>query len=185
MKKACVFLADGCEECEALLVVDLLRRAGVTVVTAALGEGLTVHTSHGIALEADAAADDLDFTVFDAVILPGGAVGTANLAASAAVASAVRGAAADGKLVAAVCAAPSVLAGLGLLEGRRATCHPSFEEKMRGAVLTREPVTEDGDLITGRGLGAGIPFALALVRRLVGEQEAEKIAQAIVYPFAW
>lgn len=185
MKKACVFLADGVEECEALLAVDLLRRAGVDVTTAAVGDTLAVRSSHDVTVQADALASGLAGQEFDAVVLPGGAVGTANLAASGLVAEAVRRAAAADKLVAAVCAAPSVLAGLGLLEGRRATCHPSFENQMAGAVLTREPVTEDGNFVTGRGLGAGILFALALVRRLAGREEAEKTAAAIVYPFPW
>ena len=185
MKNVCIFLAEGFEECEALLAVDLLRRAGLDVTTAAVGGELAVRSSHGVTVLADADARALAGRDFDAVVLPGGAVGTANLAASDAVADAVRRAAAGGKLVAAVCAAPSVLAGLGLLEGRRATCHPSFEEKMAGAVLTREPVTEDGSFITGRGLGASIPFALALARRLAGAETAEHIAKAIVYPFAW
>lgn len=185
MKTVCIFLAEGFEECEALLAVDLLRRAGVDVTTAAVGETQAVRSSHDVTVQADLLASQTAGLEFDAVVLPGGAVGTANLAASGLVADAVRRAAGAGKLVAAVCAAPSVLAGLGLLEGRRATCHPSFEGKMAGAVLTGAPVTEDGNFVTGRGLGAGIPFALTLVQRLAGREEAEKIAAAIVYPFPW
>lgn len=183
MAKVCVFLAEGFEECEGLLAVDLLRRAGVEVTTASVGEKREVLSSHGITILADALAAEVNLTACDMIVLPGGLKGTENLAASELVRKAVQTFCSQDKLVGAICAAPSILATLGLLEGRRAVCHPDFEPKLTGAQLVRRPVAEDGNLITGRGLGAGIPFALALVRRLAGEEEAERIRAAIVYPY--
>ena len=215
MKTAIVFLADGFEECEGLLVVDLLRRAGVEVVTASIMGRKEITSSHGITLQADALAEDVDFDAADMIVLPGGLPGTNYLGESEIVreqcvsfvdggsaekknaASAVRYAAdiyggaeqvhqgeteeeyAEAKYVAAICAAPSVLADLGLLDGKRATCHTNFEDKMAGAVVTRQSVTVDGNIITGQGLGAGIPFALKLVEMLVDKETADGIAKAI------
>lgn len=184
MKKVCVFLANGLEECEGLITIDILRRAGVEVTTASIHEDLLIESSHGIRFQADALARSLAYEEFDMVVLPGGLGGTNNLAASPLVAEVVTRFADQGKLVAAICAAPSVLGGLGLLRGRRATCYPGFEDKLTGADVTGEPVTEDGSIITGRGLGATIPFALHLVARLMGDAKAEEIRQQIQYPFA-
>ena len=180
MKTAIVFLADGFEECEGLLAVDLLRRAKVNVVTASITGKRTVTSSHGVTLEADALAEEADFAAGDMVILPGGMPGTTRLGESAVVRDQCLAYARD-KYVAAVCAAPSVLAGLGLLEGKPATCHPNFEDKMAGAVVTREPVAVAGRIITGQGLGAAIPFALELVKVLAGAEEAQRIAKAICW----
>ena len=126
MSKAVVFFAEGTEECEALLVVDLLRRAKVEVTVASASGSLTVTGSHKVTITADALAEDVDYSDVDLVVLPGGIPGTPNLAASAAVTGAVKAQAAAGKKVAAICAAPSILADLGLLEGRKATAHASF-----------------------------------------------------------
>lgn len=184
MSKACVFLANGLEECEGLVTIDILRRAGVEVTTASIHEDKLISSSHNISFYADALASELDMVQFDMVVLPGGLGGTNNLAASALVAETVKAFAADEtKLVAAVCAAPSVLGMLGLLQGKKATCYPGFEEKLLGAEATGEPVVEDGNIITGKGLGATIPFALHLVARLEGAGKAEEIRQQIMYPF--
>lgn len=180
-KKACVFFADGTEECEALLVVDILRRAGVDVTLAGVGEGLVRTSSHRVCVTVDAEAAGLDYNAFDAVVLPGGMPGTLNLAQSEDVARAARTAAANGRLLAAVCAAPTVLAKLGLLAGRRATAHHGFIDQLDGAVVVREPVVQDGNLVTGWGLGASIPFALRLAALLCGEETAAHIRTAIGY----
>lgn len=185
MSKVCVFLANGLEECEGLITIDILRRAGVEVTTASIHEERLIESSHGIRFEADALASSLHYDEFDMVVLPGGLKGTNNLAASPLVARvAAEFAGSADKMVAAICAAPSVLGGLGLLQGRKATCFPGFEEKLTGASVTGEPVTEDGNIVTGRGLGAAIPFALHLVARLVSPEKAEEIRQQIQYPFA-
>ena len=175
MKKAVVFFADGTEECEALLVVDLLRRANVQVTVASASGRLELETSHGIRMTADALAD------MDLVVLPGGIPGTPNLAANPAVTAAVTACAKAGKKVAAICAAPSILAQLGLLEGKQATAHASFQDKLAGAAVLDQEVVVDGNITTSYGLGGAIPFALELVRQLAGEQEAQRVQQAIAY----
>lgn len=184
MSKACVFLANGLEECEGLVTIDILRRAGVEVTTASIHEDQLIRSSHGISFYADALASELDLSGFDLVVLPGGLRGTNHLAASQIVADTVKAYAADEtKLVAAVCAAPSVLGRLGLLQGKKATCYPGFEDQLLGAEATGESVVEDGNIITGKGLGATIPFALHLAARLEGAEKAEEIRQKIMYPF--
>lgn len=186
MSKALMLIADGLEECEGLIVVDLLRRGGVEVTTASIKEGTTILSSHGITFETDCSALALEnWMGFDAVILPGGHGGTMNLKASPLVAEILKAYAADeSKLVTAICAAPSILGDLGLLEGKRATCFPGFESHLKGAEYTAEPVTEDGRFVTGNGLGAAIPFGLHILSRLEGPEIAEEIRQKIQYPFA-
>ena len=184
MSRVCVFLANGLEECEGLVTIDILRRAGAEVTTASIHEDRLIQSSHHISFYADALAQELDMSAFDMVVLPGGLGGTNNLKASQLVADTVKTFAADGdKLVAAVCAAPSVLGGLGLLQGKRATCYPGFEDKLLGAEVTGDPVTEDGNIITGKGRGATIPCALHLAARLEGAEKAEEIRRQIQYPF--
>ena len=178
MKTAIVFLADGLEECEGLIAVDLLRRAGVKVITASVMGRREITSSHHITLLADTCAEDVDFGSADIVILPGGLPGTTYLGENSIVKEQCM-AFAKNKYVAAICAAPSVLAGLGLLQGKRATCHPAFEEKLTGAVVTGESVSVDGNIITGQGLGAAIPFALKLVEIIVDRKTAAQIAAAI------
>ena len=178
MSKAIVFFADGFEECEGLLVVDLLRRAGVEVTTASINGSTKINSSHGITLFSDVTAEDADYEAADIVILPGGLKGTENLAASAFVKQKCLEFA-DGKKVAAICAAPSILASIGLLEGKKATVHPKFEDKMPGAELTHAQVTVDGNITTGQALGAAIPFALELIRQLEGEEKVAKVRKGI------
>lgn len=181
MSKAVVFFADGTEECEALLVVDLLRRAKVEVVVASAMGRQELHTSHGILMQADALAEEVDCADADLIVLPGGIPGTPNLAANPAVVAAVKAQAAAGKKLAAICAAPSILADLGLLEGKRATAHAAFQDKLAGAVVLDEEVVVDGNITTSYGLGGAIPFALELVRQLAGDAEAQAIRSAIAY----
>ena len=180
MKKAVVFFADGVEECEGLLVVDILRRAGVDVTMASVMDRLSIISSRHIIIQTDELDRNIDFSDVDLIVLPGGRLGTENLAKSGIVAEQCSRFAED-KMLAAVCAAPSLLASLGLLEGKRATCHPDYESKMCGAIVTGESVTVDGNIITGQGLGATIPFALRLADTLVGRDKAELIATAICY----
>lgn len=181
MSKAVVFFADGTEECEALLVVDLLRRAGVEVTVAAAGSSRQVVSSHGIRLEADALAEEVDYAQMDLLVLPGGIPGTPNLEASPAVTAAVRDFAESGKKVAAICAAPSILGHMGLLTGKKATSHASFRDQLPGALVMDSEVVVDGNITTSFGLGGAIPFGLELVRQLAGEAEAERIRSAIEY----
>jgi len=178
--KAVVFLADGFEECEALIVVDILRRAGVETVMASAMDTLTIDSSRHIKVLADVFADSVDYDSTDMIFLPGGRLGTESLGANRTVTDKCKEFAA-GKYLAAICAAPSLPASLGLLEGKRATCHPDFEGQMAGAVLTGDSVTIDGNIITGQGLGASFDFAFELVKILAGDAKAEEIRRAICY----
>ena len=176
-----VFLADGFEECEGLLVVDLLRRAGLKTVMASVMGRRTVDSSRHIPITADTLAEAVDYEKVRLIVLPGGRLGTENLDKSKLVKEKCLEFARD-KAVAAICAAPSILAALGLLEGKKATCHPDFEDQMRGAFLTGESVSADRNIITGRGLGATIEFALEIIRKFAGTDMAEKIKKDICYP---
>lgn len=182
--KAIVFLADGFEECEGLITVDILRRAGVETLMASAMDGLQIDSSRHIRVEADVMAADVDYDTVDLIVLPGGRLGTENLGAKPVVVEKCKEFAAKGapeKYVAAICAAPSLLAALGLLDGKRATCHPDFEGVMDGAELTGESVVTDGNIITGQGLGASFDFSFELVTILVGAETADQIKRAICY----
>ena len=180
--KAAVFLAEGFEECEALIVVDILRRAGVETIMVSITGVIEVDYSRNITVRADALSEDVDYTGIDMIILPGGRVGTENLSKNEIVLHKCREFG-EKKIVAAICAAPSILANLGLLDGKDATCHPDYEGKMEGAVLTHKPVAVDDNIITGQGLGATFEFAFMLVRLLVGTEKEESIKKAICYYF--
>jgi len=179
MAKAVVFFAEGTEECEALLVVDLLRRAKVEVLVASASGSREILSSHKVHITADALAEEVDYSDVDLVVLPGGIPGTPNLAANKTDTGAAFAKA--GKKVAAICAAPSVLAALGLLEGKNATAHAAFQDKLAGAHVLDTEVVVDGNITTSYGLGGAIPFALELVRQLAGEAEADRIRSAIAY----
>ena len=181
MKKAVMFFAEGTEECEALLVVDLLRRAKVEVILASASGSREVVSSHKVHITTDALAEEVDYSDVDLVVLPGGIPGTPNLAANRTVTDTCVAFARAGKKVAAICAAPSVLASLGLLEGKRATAHASFQDKLAGATVLDTEVVVDGSITTSYGLGGAIPFGLELVRQLAGKAEAERIRNAIAY----
>ena len=179
MSKAVIFFADGFEECEGLLVVDLMRRAGIDITTASINGSLDITSSHNVKLQADALIEDIDFSSVDMIILPGGIPGTPNLAANPIVTEQCKAFARNGKL-AAICAAPSILASLGLLEGKEATVNPGFEEKMNGALLTHSSVAVADNIITGRALGAAMPFALELIKQLEGQETADRISNSIL-----
>lgn len=178
MKTAVVLLADGVEECEALLVVDILRRAKVDVVTASIMGRKDILSSHGIRFQADTLAEDVDFDAAHLLVLPGGLPGTSHLAQSPLVRKQCL-AFAKYRLLAAICAAPSVLASLGLLDGKPATCHPAFESQMGRAILAHTSVAIASNIVTGQGLGAAFPFALVLAAALEGKDAAQAIANAI------
>ena len=175
-----LFLANGFEEIEALTPLDLLRRAGVEVVTVGIG-GKTVTGSHGITVMAD--TDVLPSGDIDMVILPGGMPGAANLDASPMVAEALTKAEASGGYLAAICAAPMVLGHQGYLVGKRAVCFPGFEAELTGAVVDPDAfVVRDGHVITAKGMGAALDFGLALVTALKDEQTALTLRKAVMTP---
>ncbi len=174
-------MADGFEEIEGLTVVDILRRASVYVDTVSITEDYMVRGAHGINVQTEDLFQEVDFTEFDMVVLPGGMPGTTNLNEHGGVKRVVRDFAENGRYVAAICAAPSILGGLGLLKGKRAACYPSVEDKLSGAVITKVPVVVDGNIITSRGMGTAIDFALKLVDVLAGRAKAEEIGESILY----
>jgi 4-methyl-5(b-hydroxyethyl)-thiazole monophosphate biosynthesis len=180
MKKVIVPLADGFEEIEAVTVIDLLRRAGVRVAVVGV-DGPKATGSHGIEIACDGMFEAGDVADADALVLPGGMPGSARLRESAAVRDAVVRAAGDGRLLAAVCAAPAVLASCGVLAGKRATSHPNHAHEMRDCRYEEAAVVEDGNVITSRGAGTSIEFAAAIIRRLAGEDVARDVLARIQY----
>ena len=181
MANVYVFTADGFEEIEGLTVVDLMRRAGAQVQMVSISDGLAVKGSHGIEIKADTFFDDVDFDQADLMVLPVGMPGTLHLGEHEGLTGLLQDFAAKGKRVAAICAAPSVLGGLGLLKGKRAVCYPGFEDKLTGAQVEMEEVVTDGCITTSRGLGTAIPFALELISLLFGPEKAEEIKKSVIY----
>ena len=180
MIKVSVLLADGFEEIEALTAVDLLRRARIYVDTISITDDYTVHGAHGINVQTEDLFDEVDFSESDMIVLPGGMPGTTNLKEHAGVRKVVKEHTQAGKYVGAICAAPTVLADLGLLKGKKITCYPTVEQEIQGAVLLRTPVAVDGNIVTGRGAGTAVEFALKLIEVLEGEEKAQEVAKAIV-----
>lgn len=176
-----VFLANGFEEIEALATVDILRRAGVEVVTVGVGSKQPIG-AHGIAVSADIAENDLDIASVEGVVLPGGMPGTLNLEASTTVQKAIAFALENRLLTAAICAAPSILGHGGYLRGKKATCYPGFEQDLQDAVVVKDGVVVDDNLITASGAGVAVDFALALVRYLVSADAADEIRGGIQCP---
>ena len=175
-------LADGMEELEAVTIIDVLRRGGVEVVSAALGTELAVHGSRGVTVLADALWDSLDTSSFDAITLPGGGKGTERLAADRRVIETVREFDKAEKFVTAICAAPTVLAQAGILRDRRATCYPACAE-MLGESYDDAPVIADGHLITSQGPGTAMLFALVLVRHFASGDTARAVAAGLLTSF--
>ena len=181
MSKIGIFMANGCEEIEGLTVVDIVRRAGIEIETISITDENKVTSSHEITFETDTTKYKAYFASYDGIVLPGGLPGTTNLGADETVNKVIKEFAQEGKLVCAVCAAPSVLGLAGILEGKKATCYPGYEDKLLGATFTEEKVAVDGNVITSRGLGTTIPFALEIVRYLSGDEVADTIAQKIIW----
>lgn len=181
MKTVLIFLAEGFEEIEAITTIDLLRRAGLSVVSVAVGDSLEVAGAHYISVLADKHISDIDELDADAYVLPGGLPGVDNLNECKKLDELLLEANASGKLIAAICAAPSILGRLGLLKGKEATCYPSFEPRLGEYVPTPELVVQSGNIITATAAGVTIPFALAIASALVGKEQAEQVAQDILY----
>lgn len=181
MSKIGIFMADGCEEIEGLAVVDIMRRVGIEITMISISDKKEVTSSHKVTFLADVLKNEVSYDELDGIILPGGMPGTLNLGADDTVIKTIRDFASAGKLVAAICAAPSVLGREGLLQGKKATCHPGFEEKLLGAECLTNPVVRDGNIITSRGMGTAIPFALEIVRYFLDEEAVEKVKAALVY----
>lgn len=180
MSKIGIFMADGCEEIEGLAVVDIARRAGIEIVMISVTGDRQITGSHGIRFETDAKKDEVDYGTLDGIVLPGGMPGTLALGADETVKNTIHSFAKEGKLVAAICAAPSVLGQEDLLEGHRATCHPGFEEKLLGACWEEQAVVRDRNIITSRGMGTAVPFGLEIVRYFLDDAAVDKLRTAMV-----
>ena len=175
--KVMVPLADGFEEIEAFSVIDILRRAGIEVDVVGV-IGTVIKSSHGVRVMVDKKISDVDPEEYDGIVLPGGDPGYKNLARSGMLLNIIRNLDSRGKLVAAICAAPSVLAKAGVLENKKATIYPGMEKEIpypRG-----ERVVVDDNIITSQGPGTAIEFALKIVEKLVGKQKALELKQKLV-----
>ncbi|MDD2981592.1 MAG: DJ-1/PfpI family protein [Hespellia sp.] len=181
MKNVCVFLADGYEEIEALTVVDILRRAGIDTKMVSISDEKKVVSSHKIAVEADTTFDAMNFSETQMLVLPGGIPGTPNLQAHEGLTDLLKEFYANGKYIAAICAAPSIFGALGFLKGRKACSHSSREDKLEGATVVRDSVVVSDHIIMSRGMGTAIDFALKMVEILDGQEKAEEISRAIHY----
>lgn len=176
-----VFLAPGFEEMEALAPVDIMRRAGLSVQTVGIG-GRTVTGAHGITVVADIAEEAFTPDDMEAVVLPGGMPGTKNLEASHTVSVALDRAVQENCIIAAICAAPSILGHRGLLQGKYVTCYPGFEEELQGATVTGDIVVVDGQIVTACGAGAAVDFGLQLVLLLHSAEKAILLREAMQCP---
>lgn len=181
MAKVYMFLANGSEEIESLIPVDVFRRGGVEVKTVSITGSEYVEMAHGVVLKADMKFEDADFSDADLLMLPGGLPGATNLNEHEGVRKAVLSQYENGKLVAAICAAPMVLGSLGIVEGKRATCYPGFEKYLTGAEYTHELCTVDGNVVTGEGPAATLPYAYTLLAMLTTEQTAHAVAEGMMY----
>ncbi|BDA64935.1 DJ-1 family glyoxalase III [Actinomyces capricornis] len=182
-KKVAVFIAPGLEEVEALAVVDLLFRAGIATDMISVTQDRSVVSSHNIIVTCNRTLDEADLADYDMLVLPGGLPGTPNLKACRPLMDEVRSRVEAGRPVAAICAAPSILAELGLLEGREATSNPGFLGVLadHGARTSEASVVIDGSIITSRGMGTAIDFGLEIVRHYLGDEAVEALKTAIVY----
>ena len=174
-----MFLGTGFEETEAIAPLDLLRRANIEVKTVGLS-GSVITGSHGIPVAADLEINALDISDAEMVILPGGLGGVASIRACAPAMESIRTVWEKGGFAAAICAGPTVLADLGITDGRRCTCYPGCEGGMGNAVMVHAAAVQDGNLITGTSAGCAVPFGLKLIEALRGKAEADRIADQIV-----
>lgn len=180
MKKSYLFLADGFEEIEALTVVDVLRRAEMPLMTLSVNDNPVVTGAHGIPVVADELAQNISFEEVEWLILPGGMPGMTNLAASRPLCNLVKEHAEAGGFTAAICASPSILGMLGLLNGRKATCYPGFEHNLEGAIVTGERCSVDENITTANGPASATAFALSLVAQSCGEEKAQEVAAGML-----
>jgi len=180
MKKVFIFLAEGFEETEAVATMDVMLRGELDVTSVSVTGNLLVTGAHGIAVSADTLFEKANLSSGDMLVLPGGMPGAANLNAHAGLKSALEQYAASGKKIAAICAAPLVFGGLGLLQGKKATAYPGFESTLKGATYINSPVVKDGNIITGRGPGFAFQFGLAIVEELQGKAKADEVAEGLL-----
>lgn len=179
-KKIAVHLADGFEEIEAISIIDVLRRADLEVVVVSITKKLTVTGAHHLTVLADELFEEVDYDKINMIVLPGGMPGASNLDAHEGLKKQIQHFNDAEKNLAAICAAPLVYGKLGILKGRKAVCYPGFEKYLVGAEILNSPVAESGHIITGRGPGAAIIFALKIVSKLVSEDKAKLLASQML-----
>ncbi len=179
--KVIVPLADGFEEIEAITIIDVLRRAGIDVTTISVTGKLEVTGAHQIIIKADKLFDDVSFGETDMIVLPGGMPGSMHLNQHDGLREVIMEMKRQDKYIGAICAAPLVLGNMGILKGLHATCFPGFEKYLRDAILSEEGVVTDGKIVTGRGAGWAVPFALKLVEVLAGIDIATGIGRKMLY----
>ncbi|MBN2635296.1 MAG: DJ-1/PfpI family protein [Prolixibacteraceae bacterium] len=180
MKRAAIFFAEGFEEIEAISIVDVLRRASIIVTTVSITGNTKVIGSHEIPVITDEIFENIDFSVFDMLILPGGMPGAKNLNGHEGLKKLILQFNESKKYLGAICAAPLVFGQLGILNGKKATCYPGFEAYLTGAKITDSPTEVDNNIITGRGAGVAIDFALKIVEQLKSKELAKELAVKMV-----
>ena len=181
MAQALIFVAEGHEEVEMLTVVDMVRRAGISIDMVSISDSYEVTSSHNVTLKTDKLIGEADFDEAEMIILPGGIPGTPNLLACKTLTDKIVEFNEKDKLLAAVCAAPTILAKLGILDGRKATCYPSKTEELTGAEYIKQPVVIDGNIITSRGMGTCIDFAGEIITKLKDKATADTVKEKIIY----
>lgn len=179
MAKVYEFIANGTEEIEALTVVDVLRRGGIDIQTVSINDTEEVEMSHGVVMKCDMKIADADFGDADMLLLPGGLPGTTNLLVCEPLRAAILKHAAEGKKIGAICAAPMILGDLGLLQGKKATCYPGCETEMKGAEYTKDIFTIDGNIITGEGPAATLPYSYAILGMFADEATVEGLKEGM------
>ena len=179
--RCAIFLAKGFEDCEGMITIDMLRRAGIPIDSVSITDDLIVETSHGVRLFADKIWKEIDPSGYNVLILPGGKVGTMNLDGFEPLKNALKAHFESGKLTCAICAAPSVLGHLGILNGRHYTSFPAFASDSYGGIYETELAVEDGNVITGRGMGATIEFARLIIRRLTDDETMRRLEYGMQY----
>ncbi|MDR0612262.1 MAG: DJ-1/PfpI family protein [Dysgonamonadaceae bacterium] len=180
MKKVFVFLSDGFEETEAIATTDVMLRGELDVTTVSVTGKLQVTGAHGIAVNAQALFENTDFSKGEMLVLPGGMPGASNLNAHRGLKNLLKQYAQEGKKLAAICAAPLVLGGLDLLQGKKATAYPGFESTLKGAEYVTAGIVKDGNIITGKGPGFALDFGLAIVEELQGKAKAKAVAEGLL-----
>jgi 4-methyl-5(b-hydroxyethyl)-thiazole monophosphate biosynthesis len=179
-KKIAVHLAEGFEEIEAVSIIDVLRRADIDVIVVSVTGKLEVTGAHQLKVLADKLFEEVNYDDLFMIVLPGGMPGASNLDAHAGLKAQIMKFSAENKQLAAICAAPLVFGNMGILSGKKAVCYPGFEKYLKGAEILTIPVIESGNLITGRGPGAAIRFALKIVEKAVSAEKAELVAKQML-----
>ena len=180
MKNIAVHLAKGFEEIEAIAIIDVLRRAGLKVTVVSVTGSLQITGSHQIEVMADELFENMEYSSVDMIVLPGGMPGAENLNQHQGLKKQIESFNTQGKLLGAICAAPLVFGQMGILEGKKATCFPGFEKYLKGAEISGEATEVAGNIITGKGAGVAVHFALKIVEMIKGPAVANDLAKRMI-----